>query len=316
MVALAKKAQPKDWNDYRGITLLEVASKVLTNIILARMAIPMLDAQFGFRRARSTRQAVALAKHVLSSAKSAKCPAVAVFIDSEKAYDSLRHVVLWDTLRRAGVGEATIALLQDLYNGETRVKMVNTMAPPFRATRGVRQGCLLSPMLFNLCLDRALRAARPNMDGLDLIRSDGRRLQVTVLGYADDLVVFAPTREQAQKNVNALTDELIKLGLKVNADKTKWMEMRVTPDKTKGRAGAHEDDEETGQPASQTPTQEAAPATTAPTAPQIVQRNKREYIHWTGQGTQLCPMDGCGVDTPPRPRRPCTNTSGTHTDGR
>eukprot|EP00759_Apiculatamorpha_spiralis_P055772 PhF_6_TR7897/c0_g5_i5/m.11670 len=128
MVALAKKAQPKDWNDYRGITLLEVASKVLTNIILARMAIPMLDAQFGFRRARSTRQAVALAKHVLSSAKSAKCPAVAVFIDSEKAYDSLRHVVLWDTLRRAGVGEATIALLQDLYNGETRVKMVNTMA--------------------------------------------------------------------------------------------------------------------------------------------------------------------------------------------
>jgi hypothetical protein len=166
MVALAKKPMPKDWNDYRGITLLCVASKVMTRIILNRLAPPLLDCQYGFRRSRSTKQAVCALKSILSSSARTGRPITTVFVDCEKAYDSIEHDPLWDILTAYGIGPRSSVIIRQLYDSEYMIRLNGTKSKAFKATRGVKQGCLLSPMLFNICLDSALRRCLPELRGL------------------------------------------------------------------------------------------------------------------------------------------------------
>jgi len=97
LIALPKKADAQAWTEFRGITLLVTASKLLTMLIFLRAAPPLREEQFGFRRARSTNQPIAVAKNLMALHREGRSGTsmVLTFVDAEKAYDRLYREGAW-----------------------------------------------------------------------------------------------------------------------------------------------------------------------------------------------------------------------------
>ena len=218
---IPKKSDATRWEDHRFISLLSVAGKALCRILVERLTkIPIDPCQYGFRRYRDRIGAIAALKQIQHLAKRRGLPLTMVFIDSEKAYDSIHRHVIMETLEQAGVGERVRNIVASLYDDEVSVRLGTVRSKPLNTTMGVRQGCVLSPLLFNLVLDRAIRTASPKMQGVTLLKASGETMKVCILAYADDLVVLSESTAQAQEDVSALVACLTTLGLKCNIKKT------------------------------------------------------------------------------------------------
>ena len=113
------------------------------------------------------------------------------FVEFRKAYDLVQHKLLWNKLEKFGIGKKVIEIIKSIYNRtECSVKMEEKLTPMFEYLIGVRQGCILSPLLFSLFIN----------DIEELLRDQGIRGGVTVgdivlymLLYADDIVLIART---------------------------------------------------------------------------------------------------------------------------
>ena len=229
IVALPKKHNAKELNDHRGITLLSVAGKVLCRVILDRgRNAPVLPVQHGFRRANGTAAATLITKRVMEEANKVGLPAVFTFIDLTKAYDSVPRELIWETMRLYGYGPTAIALMQAMYEDENWVKICGQMSEgSFRSGRGLRQGDLLSPFLFNLVMDRILRTAMPQMRGIP-IGNDAETRLMKARAYADDVVLFSRNIADAQRDLDAFNCACEVAGLTINAKKTQYIRL---PDK-------------------------------------------------------------------------------------
>ena len=83
-----------------------------------------------------------------------------VFIDFKKAFDRVWHAALWATMKKYNIGTNLIQVIKNLYNKATSAVLFNrSIGDWFRTTIGVRQGCLLSPILFNIFLERIMTDA-------------------------------------------------------------------------------------------------------------------------------------------------------------
>ena len=110
--------------------------------------------------------------------------------------------------------------MKELYNGGTcAVRVGNDISRPFSVTTGVRQGCILSPFLFNLVIDWIMRQTITETDGVLL--SEGVR--ITDVDYADDLLLLAEDKSSAQDFINRLEAKAETVGLLISAPKTKSM---------------------------------------------------------------------------------------------
>ena len=135
------------------------------------------------------------------------------FIDLEKAYDSVCREKLWGILAEYGVRGKLLRSIKALYErGRARVKVEEMKSQWFRVNKGVRQGCTLSPWLFNLFLDRVVKEARREWVK-EVTLSTGT---IGILLFADDMVMMAETREALQHKVEAMNEALMKWDLKVN----------------------------------------------------------------------------------------------------
>ena len=226
IVALPKSEGATAWTDHRGISLLSVAGKILTRVMLDRArTVPVLPEQHGFRRANGTAAATLVTKRVMEEAARVGLPLVVSFIDISKAYDSVDRSLLWETMKLYGFGDNAIAMCQALYADEVYVKLDGKLSTRAFATgRGVRQGCLLSPFLFNLVMDRILRTALPQIAGIAFTDEKGTR-PIKVRVYADDIAIFSRNMTQAQNDLNAMENACTAAGLAINAKKTKYLRM-------------------------------------------------------------------------------------------
>jgi ribonuclease HI len=231
IVAIPKKPSAKALDEHRGIALLQTTSKVLSQIVLWRLQhVPCGTEQHGFRRGRRTLGPIAVAKNVMQEARRTRRGLVLVFVDITKAYDSIFREVLWETLTQAGVSERLLALIKRTYEDDIRCKMDGWVSRRhFRSTRGLKQGCLLSPLLFNLVLARIL--ASVELKGIRW--KDGSTLEH--LEYADDLVMLCNNASEAQANLDKLAAVFATAGLTISTEKTKWMRMSVEPRRRRGR---------------------------------------------------------------------------------
>ena len=142
------------------------------------------------------------------------------FTDYAKAFDCVDHNKLWKILQEMGIPDHLTCLLRNLYAGqEATVRTGHGTTDWFQIGKGVRQGCILLPCLFNLYAEYIMRNA-----GLDEaeagIKTAGRN--INNLRYADDTTLMAES-EAELKSLLMKVKESEKLGLKLNIQKTKIM---------------------------------------------------------------------------------------------
>ena len=143
----------------------------------------------------------------------------ACFIDYEKAFDRVFHAVLMEILSGVNIDSKDRRIIQNLYWKQTASVLTSTgTSEEFEVKRGVRQGCVLSPILFNLYTDNIFK------DDLKGVRMGGE--EYSNLRYADDTVLIAETIEELQDLVNEVKERSIAKGLKMNVKKTKTMVIR------------------------------------------------------------------------------------------
>ena len=152
------------------------------------------------------------------------------FIDFSKAFDSIRHDAMFQILKAYGIPAQILGAIQSTYN-TLRAKVVSPDGDTdyFKIMAGVMQGDTLAPFLFVIVLDYALRSAIDGKEselGFTLHERRGRRAPpvcICDLDFADDIVLISDQIEQAKKLLHQVEVECRKVGLGLNASKTKGM---------------------------------------------------------------------------------------------
>ena len=137
------------------ITSVSHASKVMLKILQARLQqyvnCELPDVQAGFRKGRGTRDQIANILRNIKKARKFHKNIYFCFIDYAKAFDCVDHNKLWKILKQMGIPDHLTCLLRNLYAGqEATVKTRHVTTDWFQIGKGVCQGCILSPCLFNL----------------------------------------------------------------------------------------------------------------------------------------------------------------------
>ena len=146
------------------------------------------------------------------------------FIDYRKAFDTVVHEILWHEMKKMGFPTHIIMLIKNLYEQQqAAVRTAYGLSEWFSIGQGVRQGCILSPHLFNIYAEAIVREALDNFEGS--ITIGGRT--VNNLRYADDVVLIAGSMQELQELVNRVVWKSEKAGLFLNVDKTKVMKIET-----------------------------------------------------------------------------------------
>jgi len=154
-VPLYKKGDPSACANYRTTSLISHVSKILLKVILGRITpkteFEVTKEQAGFRPQRGTHNHLYSLRILTVKARSRRQPLYMCFVDFEKAFDKVNHKKLWKVMVDMGFAKHLVALIRALYeNQKSNVRIHGETSGWFQAKQGVRQGCILSPYLFNI----------------------------------------------------------------------------------------------------------------------------------------------------------------------
>src|SRR5678816_4329836 len=147
------------------------------------------------------------------------------FMDLQQAYDRVNREALWQVLVIYGVGGRLLNGIKSMYDdSEACVRINGVNGDWFRINSGVRQGCVMSPWLFNLYMDGVMKEFEVGMAGNGVrMMENGGEWRVPYLLYADDLVLCGESEESLRGLVERFGWVCKRRGLKVNVDKSKVM---------------------------------------------------------------------------------------------
>ena len=196
--------------------------KVILKIVLGRnedkIEGEIRDSQSGFRTGMGTREGIFNLRTILDRYLEVKQDIFICYIDYEKAFDRMYHEKLIRALKKLPIDITDLKLIENLYWNQTAsIRLEQGESNDFEIKRGVRQGCVLSPKLFNLYTEEIFQKA----DELPGINIGGTN--ITNLRYADDTALLAESEEAPQAIVNVVREESLVRGLKMNVKKTKSM---------------------------------------------------------------------------------------------
>ena len=178
------------------------------------------DVQAGFRKGRGTRDQIANICRIIEKAREFQKNTYFCFIDYAKPFDCVDHNTLWKILKEMGIPDHLTCLLRNLYAGqEATVRTRHGTTDWFQIGKGVRQGCILSPCLFNLHAEYIMRNARLE-EAQAGIKTAGRN--INNLRYADDTTLTAES-EELKSLLMKVKEEDEKADLKLDIQKTKIM---------------------------------------------------------------------------------------------
>ena len=143
------------------------------------------------------------------------------FIDYAKAFDYVDHNKLWKILKEMGIPDHLTGLLRNLYIGqEATVRTGHRATDWFQTGKGIRQGCILSPCLFNLYAEYIMRNTGLEETQAGIKIAGGN---INNLRYADDTTLMAESEEELKSLLMKVKEESEKVGLKLHIQKTKIM---------------------------------------------------------------------------------------------
>ena len=149
-----------------------------------------------------------------------------IFVDFQKAFDSIHRDTLWKIMKSYGIPEKLINMIKALYKN-TRVAVIHETNKTdwFNIKSGVKQGCVMSGFLFLLVVDWVMRSTTEDRPR-GLKWNDGEYLED--LDYADDIVLLSQSWNDAQEKLDRLANFGERTGLKINIEKTESMRINCS----------------------------------------------------------------------------------------
>ena len=229
IVPVYKKGSRNNPDNYRGIALLEIMSKLYVSILNKRLTFyvnafeKLSESQAGFRAGYSTIDNAFILQSIISKYLCQKGRKLYVcFVDFKKAFDSVHRNKLFEILSKNGIKGNLFKAIRSIYeNVKACVRNKNDLSEVFECPIGLRQGCNLSPVLFTLFINE-LEGAMAN-SGCYGIQLHPDLIRVFLLMFADDVALLADSVNDLQKQLNTLHSYCEQFKIQVNIDKTKIM---------------------------------------------------------------------------------------------
>jgi exonuclease III len=234
IIPLLKKGDPKNPENYRGISLLSTVSKVFTYILNKRLYSwaeneqKISEGQAGFRKGHATTDHIftlisMIQKCLYYGSKRKKL--YACFVDYQKAFDSVNRDSLWAVLKKVKTSTKMLKMIQGIYASvQSCVRWGSQMSDFFDCPAGVKQGCMLSPLIFSLLItevaDNVINKGKHGFQFLPGLQ------EIFLLLFADDICLISLTAVGLQNQINSLQEASDSLGLVVNLSKTKVIVFR------------------------------------------------------------------------------------------
>ena len=224
IVPVHKKGSKVKCENYRGISLLSIPSKAYARILDERIRgvteSKVLEAQGGFRKGRSCTDQLFTIRQLSEKMIEKNKKMVVACVDLEKAYDRVGRDKLWKVLEEYGVKGRLLRAIRSLYKkSEGCVRVKDELSSWFPITQGVRQGCVMSPWLFNVFMDKIVREGMENFVGGVKMSTT----EVSVVLFADDVMLLTERKEDMEANLRELKKAMSYWGMKIHWGKTKVM---------------------------------------------------------------------------------------------
>ncbi|KAK3572671.1 hypothetical protein QTP86_004033 [Hemibagrus guttatus] len=209
---IKNKGDVQSCSNYRGIKLMSHTMKLWERVLEARVrkVVEICEQQYGFMPRKSTTDAIFALRILMEKYRDGQRELHCVFVDLEKAYDRVPREELWYCMRKSGVAEKYVRVVQDMYErSRTVVRCAVGQTEEFKVEVGLHQGSALSPFLFAIVMDQ--------------LSEEVRQESPWTMMFADDIVICSESREQVEENLERWRFALERRGMKVSRSKTEYM---------------------------------------------------------------------------------------------
>jgi len=235
LTVIFKKGDASLPDNYRPISILPILYKLFSRMFCERLSLYLMPLQSvdqaAYRATFSTCDHLFVVTQLIEKTREFNLLAWFVLIDYAKAFDTVEHAMLWRVLREQQLPESYIALLRRLYEEQRAYVKTSVSSRWFRIGRGVKQGDPLSALLFICVMEHIFQRLKKTWNRANVRRKgpeSGIRLTpdgetLTNLRFADDCILFAQSKLDAQKMLKAFMEVSAEYGLQLHPSKTKLM---------------------------------------------------------------------------------------------
>ena len=223
-VLIYKKGSTDDPSNFRPIALMSCLYKLVMGVIAKRLTSWAIDNDLLSKEQKSARpsegcyEQTFLLQSVIGEARRSHKNAFVAWLDLRNAFGSIPHSAITTTLTHIGVPLPLIEMITNSYAGTTtQIRTPTGLTSDIPVLSGVKQGCPLSPIIFNLTIDLILRAIKRSASDIGPAKVHG--ISFSVLAYADDLVIISRKKDRLQKLLDIASSTATDLGLSFRADK-------------------------------------------------------------------------------------------------
>ena len=227
VIPIPKKGNLRKCENYRTLSQISHTSniflRIILNILNPQVERILSDKQAGFRKGRSTVEQIFNCRILMEKHIESQKDLYHNFIDFKKAFDCVWHVWhdgLWYSLEKYGINTNIISMIKFLYCNSTNAVLINNIqGNTFKTTIGVRQECLLSPVLFNVFLEKIMADIQNNHTSSISIGG----LSISNLRFSDDIDLIAGNTQELQAFTDTFSNNASIYGMEISIEKSKVM---------------------------------------------------------------------------------------------